>query len=258
MINESILKPLMLLSSIPDNNKKDEFALIKEVFIPHNQINEVRKLSEITDQVNFGCCAVFVDGYDISLIADVKGWSMRGISEPKSESVVKGSHEGFNENMRINTALIRKTLKDENLICEMMSIGRKSKTPLTLMYIKSIVNDSLINEAKKRLSNIKMDYVFSSGQIEQLIEENTFDIFPHSVSTERPDKAAEALSEGKVIILLQGSPEAVIIPATLPEMMSSVEDHYLRFSYVNFTRILRIIAIVFVIFVSSNRYFWYI
>ncbi len=254
MINTNILQPLMILSSLmdrPENNKiksnsqhdgKANFGFIIRHLMTNNELGVFDKYDGVIEEVNFGSCALFVDGSAEALTMDVKGWEHRTVERPNTELLIRGPQEGFTEVLKINVALIRKIIKDENLVSEKFEIGKRSRTPCVMMYIKTIANDSLVNEVRRRLSDLKIDYIFDSGELEQLIEDNSFVPAPQVLSTERPDRAAGHLSDGKVAVLLQGSPFALVMPATFVELMQSPEDAYFRFPYGNFMRIIRTVG----------------
>jgi len=176
-------------------------------------------------------------------MADTKSWDHRGINAPKSETVIRGPQEAFNEQIRANTALLRKILKDKDLMIQNVSIGKRSNTPCAVMYIKDIANDSLVREVLKRVKSIKVDYIFDSGELEQLLEDNTFLAAPQILATERSDKVALMLSQGNVAVALDGSPFVLVMPATITEFLHTTEDTNIRYPYVNFIRIIRMVGI---------------
>ncbi|NJD02019.1 MAG: spore germination protein [Ruminiclostridium sp.] len=245
VINDDILQPLMLLSNLDIKSDGNGVAdYIRNHILPHNQLQEVQEHRAVINEVNFGGCGIYIDGIDSAFAADVKGWEHRGVSEPSTELVIRGPHEGFTEQLRVNTALVRRILKDEDLVAENISVGRRSHTPCSLLYIRDITNDSLVNEVRRRLKGIKLDYLIDSGELEQLLEDKTFVPAPQIIATERPDRVASFLSEGKVAIIMNGSPFALVMPATLPGLFHSSEDSYLRFPYGSFLRAIRFLGIM--------------
>ena len=246
VINDDILQPLMLLSNLDIKGDEKSIAdFVKNHILPHNQLKEAKEYRKVIDEINFGGCGIFIDGMDSAFAADVKGWEHRTVDKPISEQVIRGPQEGFTEVLRVNTALVRKILKDEDLIVENIPIGRRSKTPCSLLYIKDITNDSLVNEMRRRLENIRLDYIIDSGELEQLLEESGFLPNPQVIATERPDRVAALLTEGKVAVILHGSPFALVAPATLAGLVHSPEDSYIRFPYANLLRFVRILGILF-------------
>ncbi len=261
-INDFILKPLLLKNSItmkenttkPDGNSKSTLKEVKKFnledfiynsLIPQNTISKETKFEDLIDKVNAGFCALFVDTIATSFCIEVKGIKGRSVSEPITETVIKGSHEGFVENLRVNTSLIRKIVNNENLVIEDLSVGRITKTKVALCYINNLTNDDLVAEVRYRLNNLEIDYLLSSGQLEQLIQDNPRASFPEFVSTERPDCTSSYLLNGKVAILINGSPYAIILPAILIDFLASPEDSNLNYHYANFLRLIRCFAMFF-------------
>lgn len=244
IIDLAILQPLMLLSNLEVKDKgKELLEYISKHLLVHNQIQITQNMGKVIEDINYGGCGVFIDGIDAAFACDVKGWEHRGVDKPETESVVRGPQEGFTETLRTNTALVRKILKDEELVVEDVSVGKRSKTPCSILYIKDIVNDSLVEEVRRRLKGIKVDYIFDTGELEQYLEDNPFMTTPQIIATERPDRVANALTEGKVAVVMSGSPFALVMPTTNIDLLQSAEDTYLRFPYANLIRIVRMVAI---------------
>lgn len=244
VINSDILQPLMLLSNLDiKGEQKDIAEYVRSHLLPHNQIHQVREHRKVLDEVNFGGCGLYIDGMASAFAADVKGWEHRGVDRPNNEMVIRGPQEGFNESLRVNTALIRKRLKDERLVAENVELGRRSKTPSSLLFIKDIANESLVKEVRRRLKGIKADNVLDTGELEQYIEDSTFLPAPQVIATERPDRVASALADGRVAIVMNGSPFALIMPATHTDLFHSQEDAYIRFPNANLLRFIRFLGI---------------
>jgi len=146
--------------------------------------------------------------------------------------------------LRINTGLVRKIIRNENLICEPIDVGQETITSVNILYMKNIANDMLVNEVRRRLKNIKVNHVFDSGELELLIEDFTWLPTPQILSTERPDRVAASITKGKVALLVDGSPFALVLPINAFELTHSQEDNYLRTPYANLIRIMRLIAMI--------------
>ena len=238
-IGNHILAPLMLLPQETVTVQK-----VMNKLLLNNQVTTVKTFTEVIDEVNMGNCVLFADGFCEVFSIDVKGWERRGIDSPITEHVIYGPHEGFNENFKVNTALIRKNLRNQNLVCETLSLGKQSKTPCALLYIKNVTNRALVREMRRRLQNIEADFVYQAGEVEQFIEEKSFSLSPQLLTTERPDKTAAALVEGKVAIIVHGSPFALIAPVSFTEFLTSPEDQNVRFPFANLMRGIRLIGIL--------------
>lgn len=251
-INNNILQPLMLFTSLEKTNMDiDIITCIERNLTTQNQLQKSDDLRLTISSINSGSCALFVDGAKSVLIFDVKSWEHRTVEKPSTEMVVRGSQEGFGEVLRVNTALIRKTLKNENLIAESIIVGRRSNTPCCVMYLKDLANPTLVEEVKRRLSNIDMDYANDSGIIEKMIEDDTLIPNPIVIATERPDRTALMLSEGRVAVLVDGNPFVLIVPTNFFSLVHSPEDNHSKVFFVNLMRIIRYIAMFFALLLPA-------
>lgn len=249
-INRDIMQGLLSLS---DNLKEDEKlddAIFKKL-ITLAPLTKENDYTTIADMLSFGHCLIFVDGSEYCFAADVKGWGNRGVDKPIREATLTGPQEAFNEVIMSNLALIRKILKDTDLIAENIKVGRVSNTPCALLYIKGVTNKELVGEIRDRLNSIETDYIFSSDDIELLIEDKTFFPITYTLKTERPDRAAAMLAEGKVVIIVQGSPFVLVLPTTAADLIETSEDNYVRVPEANFMRIIRILGMVLSLFLPG-------
>lgn len=260
-INDFLLRPLMSLnketkhksiSTAITNNitvrKVKKFNLEDYIYnslVPQNDIKRITEFSKIISDINSGNCALFVDTIGTAFSLEVKGFKHRNVSEPQNEVVVRGSQEAFVEVIRINTSILRRLVNNENLIIENTTVGDVSQTKVAICYLKNIANDDLVGEVKYRINNLDIDSLISSGQLEQLIQDNGNTSFPQMLSTERPDKVANLLFEGRVAIIVNGSPYVLVAPSIFVDFISSPEDLNLKYQYSNILRIIRIIAIFF-------------
>ena len=225
-INRDILNPLMTADPKEDNLPAEE--LIYNRLLTQAPNSKLTEMNEIIDLVCFGNCALFAEGCSCAFVADVKGWGTRSVGRPVAEAVLSGPQEAFCETVMTNISLVRKILKDPRLMSENIPVGTLSKTPCALMYIEGLANTNLISEARRRLENISTDYIFSSSEVEMLIEDSTYLPLPQILKTERPDRAAAQLGDGKVAIILQGSPFVLILPVTASDLIESSEYNYVR------------------------------
>ena len=255
-INDFILKPIMLKNSILMRNLKPRTAslaknqinlenFIYESLIPQNSIKKSKDFEDLMQKINSGFSALFIDTLNIAFCIEARDLKTRAISAPQNESVVKGSQEGFVENIRTNTSLVRKIVNNENLVIEEVNVGKISKTKVAILYMKNITNDDLVSEVKYRINNLDIDYLTSSGQLEQLIQDNRLSPFPQILATERPDRLSNNLFAGKVGIIINGTPFALIVPAIFIDFIVSPEDENLNSLFANFLRLIRCMAIFF-------------
>ncbi len=239
-VNRDILKPLMQQGI--DKIQGSLSDTIYQCLLTQAPNTMQTEMQAIIEAVGFGNCAVFVDGCNCAFVADIKGWSSRSVGRPVAEAVLTGPQEAFCEAVMPNIALVRKILKDPNLIAENITAGTISKTPCALMYINGITNKSLVAEARRRLKEIEVEYIFSSTDIEMFMEESTLFPLPQILKTERPDRAAAMLSDGKVVIMVQGSPFVLVLPATAHDLAETAEDNYVRTSEANFMKLVRVLG----------------
>ena len=263
IMDDFILKPLMLrnrnnlfdgpqnrvVSEAITNNitvrKVKKFNLANYLInslIPQNSVKQVNTFSEVSAGINSGNCALFVDTIPIAFDIELKGFKQRSVDKPNNEIIIKGPHEAFVENIRTNTSLIRRIINNESLIIENISVGKITKTKCAVCYMKNITNEDLVNEVKYRLNNLEVDSLLSAGELEQLIVDSNILGIPEVLSTERPDKATKYLLKGRVIVIVNGTPYGIIMPAVLADFLTSSEDSNLKVNFGNFLRSLRILA----------------
>lgn len=252
ILNDFVLKPLMLKNKFCNNEtskiivqkgKKSNIAnYIQDCLIPQNNIKQQSSFKDIFSGVNSGNCALFVDTLSVGFDIDVKGFKQRSISKPENEIVIKGPHEAFVENIRTNTTLLRRFTNNENLIIENTKVGKITQTNCAICYIKDIANDALVSETKYRLNNLEIDSLLSAGELEQLLTDTNSLSVPKILVSERPDYAVKSLLQGRVIILINGSPYALILPAILIDFLTSPEDTNLKPQFANFLKVVRIIS----------------
>ncbi len=189
-----------------------------------------------------GNCVLFVDTLEVAFDIEVKGFKQRSVDKPSNEIVIKGPHEAFVENIRTNTSLIRRIINNENLIIENVEVGKVTRTKCAVCYMKNITNSDLVSEVKYRLNNLEIDALLSAGELEQLIVDSNDLGIPQVISTERPDKATKYLLNGRVVVLINGTPYGIIMPAVLIDFLGSPEDSNLKVNFGNFLKCLRILA----------------
>ncbi|WP_202076926.1 spore germination protein [Caldalkalibacillus salinus] len=247
VIDEYILKSLMMdvQGKIPQESRQGSESLyfwVKEKGLNINEVGETPKLRKLVDSILGGDCGLLLDRVDQAILCNTKGWDKRGIEEPQTEAVVRGPREGFAETLRVNTALVRRRLKDPQLRVKNLQVGDRTNTDVCLMYIDGIVENNVLEEVKTRIEDIKIDGALESGYIEQFIEDHPWSPFPQIQNTERPDKVAASLLEGKVAILVDGTPFVLIVPCIFSQFYQSPEDYYERFIISSLIRVIRLIS----------------
>lgn len=173
-----------------------------------------------------------------------KALKQRGIEEPSSQTVVRGPREGFAESLRDNTALIRRRLQNPRLRLEERRIGKETNTQVAMMYMEGSAEEKTVERVRSLLGRIKLDAVLDSSHIEELIQDRKYSMFPTVFNTERPDVAASALLEGRIVILVEGSPFVLVVPALFVHFFQSGEDYYQRSDFSSLVRLLRYFCFV--------------
>ena len=220
----------------------DIYTALKDRGLATGDLSETDKMDDILYFIMAGDTAIFIEGYPKAIIVATRGFPNRGIQSAETEVVVQGPREAFSEVMRFNTALIRRRIRDTGLKVKQSRIGTRSQTDIALMYVEDIVRKDVLEEVEVRLKNINIDAILDSGCVEQLIEENWLSPFPQAQLTERPDKAASALLEGRIAIIVDNSPFVILVPVSINCFFQASEDYYSRWQVMSITRVLRFVG----------------
>ncbi|WP_093230913.1 spore germination protein [Thermoflavimicrobium dichotomicum] len=237
-----VLRPLMKFSEIPHKKGRDIWDMAYQSLVQAGETKVEEEMKKAIDAILCGDTVLFIDGYAKTMIIGTRGWQTRGISEPRAESVVRGPREGMSETLLFSLGMIRRRLKDPDLRVKMHTIGKRTKTIVSLLYVDGIVEPKIVEEVENRLKRIQIDGILETGYIEEFIQDQTWSPFPQLQNTERPDAVVAHLLEGKVAILVDGTPHALIAPAVFTQFYYSPEDYYERFHIATFLRFVRIIS----------------
>ncbi|MGC4376419.1 spore germination protein [Fictibacillus sp. Mic-4] len=218
-----IMREFMLM-----NNQHKSPHSVKEVIhnhITHEQVELTDNMDEAVDRLLSGLILIFVDGEDEVFIVDVRSYPGRNPEEPDTEKVVRGSRDGYTENIIINTALTRRRLRDERLRNEIVQVGERSKTDICISYLKDVADPGLIKLIKKEISTISIDGIpMADKTIEEYLVKQGFNPFPMARYTERPDVAVQHLLEGHVLVMVDTSPSVLITPTTYFHHVQHAEE----------------------------------
>ncbi|WP_458104606.1 spore germination protein [Bacillus sp. PK3-037] len=252
-LTENKLLAQYVISPLQKESLAQKEGLIEDLsaffFGYHHSV--VSTIKEIQQLIFSGHTILLADGYSAGLAFDTKTLMTRNLEEPSSEIVERGPKIGFIEKLRTNTALLRERTSDPNLVIKEMTIGKRTKKKIAVAYIQDIAPDYVIKEVFKRLKSITTDDLPESGTLEQLIEDEPFSIFPTILSTERPDRVESSLLEGRVSILVDGTPFALIVPATVDEFIHSPDDYSQRWITMSLIRLLRYSSILITIYLPG-------
>ena len=189
-----------------------------------------------------GDTALIIDGYGKAVIISSKKLPTRGIDESETEAVMRGPRDSFNESIRTSTALIRRRIKDPKCKIVHHKFGERSRTDYAIIYMEDLVQEGLVDRIEDQLSVYEADAIYDSGMLEHYMHRKWYSPFPIIQSTERPDKAASAILEGRVAIAVDNSPEVLLVPATFNTFLQASDDYYNQWSVATFARILRYLA----------------
>lgn len=231
--------------------KSSILEIISKETLYSAEVKELFHMDDIIDAMLSGDTVLLIDGIDRAIVIGARGWPMRGIQEPQTETVIRGPRDGFTETLKVNTSLVRRRIKDTNLKIKIQQVGRRSKTDVAIMYMDDIVDKSLLQKVNERIRAIDIDSIEDSSMLENLIEDNYLSVFPQIENTERPDSVAASLYEGRVALLVDNSPFALILPATIGTLLQSSEDYYKRWSEASVVRGLRILAVLLTIYTPA-------
>lgn len=232
-VNDYILKNLSFLSSEPKRNLKDFQSLIPA---PHTVF--IKEYDQIEFYITNGFTIVIL-GHEV-LALETKADINRSVSEPTTEQAIVGPKDAFTENIQMNLGLVKRRIKSHTLKADNVVIGRKTSTMLNILYFDDIADETLIEHLTQKLKAIDIDGIIDSGNIAEFLELENNTHFPSVIRTERPDFVAKALLEGKIAILVDTSPFALILPAFFSDFINPIADHYSKSKNVNFLKILRI------------------
>ncbi len=247
MVERTITRPLLYewRGMSAEQSGGEEYSVFQILF--HNQteavdLTQTSKMMETVSAVLKGDTAIFVDGQEKAMILSTKKFPTRSISEPDKEAGLKGPKDSFNENFRTDTALLRRRIKDPKMKLKQGVLGQRSRTVYGLMYMEDLVSSSLLANIEKKLESFSIDGIYDSGMLVHLLEEKWYSPFPQVQTTQRPDKAASAILEGRVVLVVDNSPEVIILPTTFNTFFQAADDYYNRFIVGTFARCLRYLA----------------
>ena len=230
-----------IIRSLDKLNKKNNNNLLKEIEnnIDNFKYTKVYNYKDICYHLNYGFTIIIVNNEKYALALETKANLSRSIASSQTEITLRGSMDSFVEDIQTNIGLIRRRIKDNNLWIETNEIGTYTKTAINIIYINNICKKKYIKQVKKRLNKLSIDGITNIGTLKNLIEKENKSLFPTIISTERPDRVSQALLKGKIAIMIDTSPFAIIIPISFNDLFLSTEDSYSKSINTSMTRIIR-------------------
>ncbi|MBR1389937.1 MAG: spore germination protein, partial [Lachnospiraceae bacterium] len=231
-----------LLNSFSQASPEEIYGRLENNALGLSDTTPYTGIEEAAQGLLTGDVILFFDGWDKAIKVPDKGYPQMGITEAESEKVIRGSNEGFCDSIKANTALIRKRIRSPKVKVREKILGEKSQTNVDLVYMEDLVYPSLLEEIERRLESFAIDGILDSGMLEQLSEKNWYSPFPQFQTTQRPDRAAMAVLEGRVVLLSDNSPVALILPTNYNSFIQTSDDYYSRWEIASIERVLRYLA----------------
>lgn len=250
-MSEMLIEPLLNENFELNTTKEDILSFIHSKSILAADMTEVYNCEEVFKFTMSGFVVILIDGFAKGIAFGLQGFNFRSITEPSSEINERGAREGFTEPLRINMTMVRRRVKSPKLHFELMSLGVTSKTDICLMYMSDKVSPQLLRNLKHRLKNIKLEVIITSGSLQPFLEGKPWSLFSDVGVTERPDVLCAKINEGRVAIVVDGTPFALIVPYLFSENFQSLDDYANKAYYATFIRIMKYIAFFISIFLPG-------
>jgi spore germination protein KA len=241
ILNESVIKPLVEFDESVDGNVCD---FIREQVLANNEVKQQQDINQFVTELLKGRAGIIIDGSGALLTCDVEKIVVRPIQEPPSSAVIKGPREGFNESIKYNLSLIRQKLPTPDLVIDTFPVGRYTKTQVAVIYLQEIADKNVVKEIERRISKIDIDGVVDSYYISAYLQSKPNSMFKQVGDTEKPDMLVSKMLEGRVGVVVDGSPIVLTLPFILIEDLQESDDYYSQPVKVTFLRILRLIGVV--------------
>lgn len=250
MKDESMVKIMASFFAVTEKNMPEDAKAFSKKVVSHVEVDIVGGFDDILRNILSGVTCLFIDGYSECIAIDARTYPARSVDEPDKDKSLRGSRDGFVETIVFNTALMRRRIRDPHLVMKMLEVGDSSRSDVVIGYMKDRVDQELLQNLLNRVESLEVDDLRMNQQslAEALFKRKWFNPFPKFKFTERPDTAAACLLEGKVVILVDNSPSAMILPTSILDMIEEANDYYfptLTGIYLKITRAIITILTVF-------------
>lgn len=248
--DEAMLKIMDSFLSVTAEDMPEDAEGFLKTNVPYVEVDAVQEFDQVLRNVLSGAAGLFIEGYNECVIIDCRTYPARSVDEPDKDKSLRGSRDGFVETIVFNTALMRRRIRDPHLVMEMTEAGQSTRTDIAICYMNDRVDRELLDNLKSRIENLRLNDLKMCQQTlaEAMFKRKWFNPFPKFKYTERPDTAAACLLEGKVVVLVDNSPSALILPTSVLDMIEEANDYYfptVTAVYLKTTRILITVATVF-------------
>lgn len=250
MKDETMLKIMTTFFAIKDKDMPKDATSFSQKYIPYVEVDIISSFDQVVRNVLSGITCLFIEGYEVCIAIDCRTYPARSVTEPDKDKSLRGSRDGFVETIVFNTALMRRRIRDPHLIMEMTEAGQTTRTDIALCYMSDRVDQELLKNVRNRINQLQIDDLRMNQQTlaEAMFKRKWFNPFPKFKFTERPDTAAACLLEGKVVIMVDNSPSAMILPTSILDMIEEANDYYfpsMTGIYLKITRVLVTLLTVF-------------
>ncbi len=228
MKDEAMVKIMASFFAVTEKNMPDSARAFSEKVVSYVEVDIINDFDDIIRNILSGVTCLFIDGYEECIAIDTRTYPARGVDEPDKDKSLRGSRDGFVETIVFNTALMRRRIRDPHLVMKMMEVGKSSRSDVVVSYMEDRVDQELLKNLLNRIESLEIDDLRMNQQslAEALFKRKWFNPFPKFKFTERPDTAAACLLEGKVVILVDNSPSAMILPTSILDMIEEANDYY--------------------------------
>ncbi|WP_025716638.1 spore germination protein [Paenibacillus sp. 1-18] len=251
IVNELVMKSLLSRPSAEvaaeAESAEELYSRIQDHALELGEVKECDDWNSMMGQLLMGDTIVLLEGCEKALACGTHGGEARAVSEPTTQTVVRGSKEGFVESMSTNISLVRRRIKSADLTLEMFKVGSTSLTNVAMLYMKNIADPSVVDEVRQRIQNINIDAVFESGTVEEMIQENPSTPFPTIFNSERPDTISSNIMEGRVALIIDGTPFVLVMPTVFAQFFQSSSDYSERYHMGTVIRLIRYISFIILI-----------
>ncbi len=250
--DESMVKILDTFLSVGEEDMPETATDFTRQCVPYVEVDVIQELDQVTRNVLCGAIVLFIEGYEAAIVLDCRTYPARSVEEPEKDKSMRGSRDGFVETVVFDTALIRRRIRDPNLIMEMLEVGSSSRSDVVLCYMKNLVDQELLDRVRQKLQAVKTKDLCMNQQslAEAMIGTRWYNPFPKFKFTERPDTTAACLMEGKVAILVDNSPSAMILPTSVLDMVEEANDYYFPAWTSLYLKISRVLILFLTVFLT--------
>ena len=249
VINENILKPILDNKVLVDDS--DHISYLASNVLDTSQANIIKDIDDVLNELLMGNTILFTENCNQSIALSSIGWKKRNIEEPPTERVLRGPREGFTEDLTTNLSMIRRKIQTKELKFQFMTVGERTNTKVCLCYINGLAKEEILNTVISKIEDISIDGILDIKYLQESLDENPFSIFEITMSTEKPDIVAGRILEGRIAVLVNGSPIVMTLPSLFIEHMMASDDYYLNYHMASIGRLLRIFGFLLTISVPA-------